>query len=1262
MKRLCGLVLGLLVLATGPLPAEPPKQGRVLTAEEQKEVDRLVGETSRHLVAGRFEDGVAMLKQVVDYWAARQGTNHWQVIDVRLNVERWQRLTAVPAKDRAEVGRALTAEAVGIQLQRRLRYREAEAKLRLALASTRKVLGEQHPDTARSYSNVAVCLDSQGKYAAALPLHQKALAIKQKALGEQHPETATSYNNVASCLQSQGRHAEALPLFHKALAIRLAALGEQHPDTATGYNNVASCLQSQGKHAEALPLLQKGLALRRKILGEQHPDTANGYNNVASCLDDQGKYAEALPLYRKALAIKRKVLGEQHPDTAQSYNNLAFCLDRQGQHAEALPLYQQALAIFQKVLGEQHPDTATGYNNMAFCLSEQGKHAEALPLYEKALVIRLRGLTEQHPLTADSYNNLASCLDSQGRHAEALLLHQKALALHRKLLGDRHPDTARGYNNLAACLDSQGKHAEALPLYQKALAIRLKVLGEQHPDTATSYNNVAGCLQSQGKLADALPLYAKALAIFRKRLGEQHPNTTLGYNNVAICLYRQGKPAEALPLFHKALALRLKVLGAQHPDTAETCTGVAFCLQSQGKHAEAVRYWEQALLGSEWGRLQAGASGFDRSLYKANAFSPRSALAICLVRLGKPLEAWRHAEADLARGLLDDLLPSAENTVDADRRRLHQLSKALLPLLARETLDAEQVERRDALVKERDALLTAVATHAARRIRARVLSLSRIQKQLPADAAIVFWLDFRNEHLGCVLRRQGPPRWLSLPGSGDRNAWTREDDSLPTLVYLSLLAESLQDEEKQALLKQSTEQDRPLFRRALDPSQGQRFRSALHQQRLAVLEPHLKGVRQLLVVPAGQMSAVPVEALTEHYTVSYVSSASVFARLMEKHRALEASSLLVLADPAFRRTAPVLPAAPPHGLLVLSVTPGGLAARVGLHPGDVLLEYGGKKLSNPADLEPPEGNDRVPLRLWREGKTLAGRIAAGKLGVVVDKRPVAEALAAWRKQAGDLRTLGRGGDWQPLPGTRLEALALAKLVPQTTTLLGSDASQQRLAELAAADKLKAYRLLHLATHGQANTVQPERTALILAQDHVDDAAAAARAVLAGQKPVEGWLTVATVLADWHLDADLVVLSACQTGLGKDSGGEGMLGFTQALLQKGARSVLLSRWKVDDAATALLMVRFYENLLGSRKGTKPLGRAAALAEAKAWLRQLSRAEATQRLAALVDGVPRGERGSIKAALPARKPDTPKGADRPFAAPYFWAAFVLLGDPY
>ncbi len=997
-------------------------------------------------------------------------------------------------------------------------------------------------------------------------------------------------------------------------------------------------LQENFRYREAEAKLRQALAIRQKVLGEQHPSTADSYNNVAFCLTAQGKHAETLPMYQKALAIFQKVLGEQHPSTADSYNNVAFCLNAQGKHAEALPLFQKALLTRQKVLGEQHPDTANSYNNVAGCLNAQGKYGEALPLFQKALLTRQKVLGEQHPSTATSYNNVALCLNAQGKHGEALPLLQKALLIRQKVLGEQHPSTAASYNNVAGCLNAQGKYGEALPLFQKGFTICQKVLGEQHPDTAASCNNVAGCLDDQGKHGEALPLYQKALLIRQKVLGEQHPSTAATYNNVALCLTAQGKHADALLLYQKALAISQKILGEQHPSTAICYNNVAWCLTAQGKDAEATRNFEAALLGHEFGRLKAADSGFDRSLFRAEELSPRSALVVCMVRLEKPLQAWEYAEADLARGLLDDLLRSSETASDANKLcRLSKLDGALIPLLIQEKLTMEETTQRYTLAKERDGLLAELARIASRRSRDRVLPLENIQKQIPADAAVVFWLDIGNKHLGCVLRREGPPVWVKLLGSGKDDAWNAHDGSLPSRALAALSEGGSMSAAQKKLLAQ------------------------LHRQRITRLEPNLKGVRHLLVVPAGVMSAVPVEALTDRYLVSYIPSASVYARRMEKHRPLKASSLLVLADPVFTRTAPSLPDPPPHGLLILSTTPGSLATRIGLVSGDVLMEYDGKKLTAADDLKPAVGEERVPITLWREGKKMAGRVPGGNLGVVVDRKPIAEALAAWRKQESSLLTLGRGEEWQRLPGTRLEARTLAALIP-ATELLGRDASEQKLDELASSGKLKDFRLLHLATHGEANEVQPEATALILSQDRLPTPTEAAILVLAGKKPPEGKLTVDTILKHWDLDADLVVLSACQTGLGKKTSGDGMLGFTQALMQKGARSVVLSRWRVDDSATSLLMARFYQNLLGKRDGLKePMKRAEALAEAKTWLRTLPRGEAEKRLAALVDGVPRGERGSIKAALPTRNPADPKSEDRPFAAPYYWAAFVLIGDP-
>jgi CHAT domain-containing protein len=176
---------------------------------------------------------------------------------------------------------------------------------------------------------------------------------------------------------------------------------------------------------------------------------------------------------------------------------------------------------------------------------------------------------------------------------------------------------------------------------------------------------------------------------------------------------------------------------------------------------------------------------------------------------------------------------------------------------------------------------------------------------------------------------------------------------------------------------------------------------------------------------------------------------------------------------------------------------------------------------------------------------------------------------------------------------------------------------------------------------------------------------------------DGEITAEQLARTWNLEADLVVLSACETALGRHLGAEGFLGFVQPLFAKGARSLVLSLWKVDDKATSLLMSRFYQNLLGKRPGlSKSMPKAEALAEAKRWLRNLTESEVNGELAILDPGQKQSlaqanghtaapsERGKERPLVQANgdAPAPPKTAEvRPYAHPDYWAAFVLVGDP-
>jgi tetratricopeptide (TPR) repeat protein len=331
---------------------------------------------------------------------------------------------------------------------------------------------------------------SQRLYTAAEAWRKQCVTVIESRLGEEHPDIATSYNNLAGLYEFQGRYAEAEPLFVKALAIRQRLLGEEHLAVATSYNNLAGLYKSQGRYTEAEPLYNKALAILQNLLGEEHPSVATSCNNLAGLYNSQGKYIDAEPLYIKALTLRQRLLGEDHPDVAQSYNNLAQLYYAQARYTEAESLYRKALALRQRLLGEDHPDVAQSYNNLAQLYYVQGKYTEAEPLFIQALALRKELLGEEHPDVAHSYNNLAEFYESQGSYEEAENLYKQALAIRQRLLGEDHPDVAQSYRNLAGLYTSQNRLIEAESFYDKALEIAEHSLGENHPHTVIFRENL----------------------------------------------------------------------------------------------------------------------------------------------------------------------------------------------------------------------------------------------------------------------------------------------------------------------------------------------------------------------------------------------------------------------------------------------------------------------------------------------------------------------------------------------------------------------------------------------------------------------------------------------------------------------------------------------------------------------------------------------------------------------------------------------------
>lgn len=637
---------------------------------------------------------------------------------------------------------------------------------------------------------------------------------------------------------------------------------------------------------------------------------------------------------------------------------------------------------------------------------------------------------------------------------------------------------------------------------------------------------------------------------------------------------------------------------------------------------------------------------------------PAHSLAVILATRGDYPAATTTLESVLARGLLDELVsrrsairdPATAARRDQLLNGLAGLQPRILLLTTKRVPDDEERNELSRLAAVRTKLEDQVAELAADVSRREVANLSDIQKTLPSDAVWVTWLDIEVrggklvDSWVCVVRPKAEPQWVRVKGTGEKGAWTVADASLPQRLRLALGGD-------------------PDAKRPPAPAADiADLTKQLRDQRIDPALPHLAGVKRVYISAVGHMAGVPVELLAPEFTVSYTPSGTFLAGLKDK--ALPAGdAVLAVGDPVFIRpgTAPVPANLPPGGVLVTTVTPGGAASKANIAPGDVLLKYGAADLPDVPALAKAigdhAGHKSVPVVVWRENQkgTATRDVEPGKLGVVVANEPAPAAVAARRKL--DTLLAARGGNWKELPGTRVELDQLRRLFGDKATVLAdSAASEHGLNDLRKADGLKRFRFLHLATHGEGNTVRALESSLILAQDKLPGDILAKP----GEPLLDGRLTAREVLDYWKLDAELVTLSACETAIGVKTGGDGLLGFAQAFLTAGSRSVCLSLWRVDDTATALLMDRFYRNLLGRREGlTAPMGKAAALAEAKAWLRELTADEVLARAAALTNGVARGpNQPALRLEPPAAAGG---GATKPFAHPRYWAAFILVGDP-
>ncbi len=1030
-----------------------------------------------------------------------------------------------------------------------------------------------------------------------LPLSLVVLTIIL-ACGSAYPQEST-WNELKGRIRQlhrENRLDDAIKVARQALEVTEKTFGPEHPNTAVSLDYLALLYHSQGRYDDAEPLYKRALAIREKARGPEDPDTVTSMNDLAVNYRRQGRYNAAEPILKKALELREKACGPNHPDVALSLNNLAIVYRLQGRYSDAEPLYMRALKIDEKALGPEHPDTAWDMSNLADVYQEQGRYSEAELLYRKALAILEKPDCQNDNDCARFMNNLALFYQLQGRYSDAEPLFEKALEIRKKVLGPDHPGTATIMSNLAALYYHQGDLSKAMKLEKTALDIREKALGPEHPFVAGNLNLLAIIDICQGHYSEAEPLLKRALAIQEKTLGPEHPVIGTSLNGLALLYMKQGLYAKAEPLFRQALTIEEKALGQNNPDLSVILSNLTSLLVASGRPADALPLMQRAL------------SIDDRTISDVFTFTTEREKFAFLVTVQNHYEYFMNLviqqlkerpEALTAglngvlrrKGIVLDalsrersaLMESEKPEVKALYGKLQTLTSLISSLSLAgpgKTSMEEYRSRLKALESERDSLekeITASSGAYAQQKRTRAADCTAVAEKLPAGSALVEYLcismlDFKATGTQGRWRKN---RYFAFVLTSSQGAGTTSGCAgSPQLVDLgeaSVIDEAVKEFRAEMMRTRTLWENQILNESEAEKRLDEKGR---HLYDLVIL-PIRKAIGErttLFLAPDADLNLIPFGALqdetgrylVEKYCLYYLSSGRDLLRFGEK--AENNGETVIIANPDF-------------------------------------------------DMKASE----------RE--------------VAVGERPGSDDASAMRgiTRSADLTVFS----WSPLPGTKTEAEVIAKTLQgeRIREYEGRSALEEML------KRLRSPRRIHIATHGffledqaepslhESDMQMPHSgvsgelqagTSVTIENPLLRSGFALAGANRLGREQIpegrdDGILTALEISGIPLRGTELVVLSACDTGLGEVHRGEGVFGLRRAFQLAGVRTLVMSLWSVPDIETQELMKSFYMRL---KKGDT---KASALREA------------------------------CLAMMKERREKY--GA----AHPFFWAPFICVGEP-
>lgn len=964
----------------------------------------------------------------------------------------------------------------------------------------------------------------------AIVLGRKALMLAELQLPENDTAFAGVLFKLGLYLRADTNFGESEIYLNRALATRENVLGREHPVVAQTIFDLARLHNMKGNHSYSEQLHRQALTLRLKLLDPDDPAIAESYNFLALVCRNQNKLFEAEEYYDKSIEIREKSLGGLEPDLAGTLLELGVVLGRQGRLEEARQIYLRCLGIYSDLYG--HDDIRVGrcLSNLGSISCSQGDFAAAEDYFRQSLKIKRIHRGERHPDVALNLWFLGELYCNTNNFGRAEELLTQALDIYIEVFGENHPVPAQLMNALGLVYHKMGKFEKAEKYLLHSHEITAGLLGEDHLNVITCCLDLSLVYRDGYEYFKADSLLAKALGICEKIYPSCHPMTAEILNNLALVYLKEGLYGRSRMLIDSSLNMRVSLFGQEHTTVADCYETYSDYFNNIGEVDSAFVYAGRAcdIKMSNFDDNALYMSEKDALIFSRLYKNSMDKLLTRYFELNVMNDAAAKSVADIilcGKGQVSDRIFERRRTIaKEDNPEIKSIAKTLqitkfdLSHLFVEGFGQDTISyqwKMDSLMNLADSLeseLSRLSASYRRQKDYRDIRSERVAERLPDNAALIEFLAYN--------------KMASEPTASDSRylAAIIRVDHEPVIIDLGRAAEidSVVEEYRQHMFTTAL-QSRQCRQSDLDA-----YRSICAELSEKIWKPvsiYISDYDLLLMSPDGKLNNISFAGLIddsgrfliEKYIIHYLSAGRDILRQVAESET--GKGLFAIGDPDY-------------------------------------------------------------------DASVNARVTARKNGPVGPSIPFAYGPKSMRSGCGALNEIML----EPLPGTRQEL----KMIAASWEKFGSGPASIHMGEKATEDcfkkKAPGNEIIHLATHGYflegVCTSEPQGGISLqedkwagenpLLQSGLFFAGANLHGQGADSAGIDDGILTAYEVSALDLDGTrIVVLSACETGLGRIHEGEGVYGLRRAFQMAGARTVVSALWPVSDRLTSELFSSFYE---------------------------------------------------------------------------------------